>query len=496
MLAKGVPNLSKPTRDLSNGLFHTPLVKDVVNSVTATVQAPIELTLQTVLGAISTAAQGLIDVERIYGGSGPTSLFLCVIAESGERKTGVATKVFKPIIDFEIQEAKKYAEKREVYELELEIFDDKKKLIKKKLSQAMKTGKKEAIESAEAELLALQRKKPKEPIKSQFIFEDGTPESVQFEMSKGKGSVAIVSNEGGTVFGGPIARGLPFLASQWSGEPFTVNRKTSESFTLANTRLTCSILIQSSAFETFLQKKGVEALGIGLLGRFLFCNPLTTQGTRFLDQSRVDSKEGYERYVERMEEILAENATTNQTRHVIRFSDEAKTYAYDLYNEIELGLQVNGRFQYAKDHGNKLLENIGRIAALLSYFEHGKDEKISLGILQDAERIAFHFSDTYLRCFQTYPNYLKNAFALQEYCQTKRENGERYIAKSAVRRSGPSRLRSQPALSQALDILQSWNEVMVYKFPTTGLVYIDLYPAMAHQPHMWELFCHNFKRSK
>lgn len=496
MIVKGVPNLSKPNRDLSNGLFHSPITQSVVNSLTSTVQAPSELILQAVLGAISTAAQGQIDVERIYGGSGPTSLFLCVIAESGERKTGVATKVFKPIIDFERQEAKKYAEKQEVYELELEIFNDKKKLIKKKLSQAMKTGKKEAIGSAEAELLALQRKKPKEPIKSQFIFEDGTPESVQSDMSKGNGNAAMVSNEGGTVFGGPIARDLAFLNSQWSGESFTVNRKTSESFILDNTRLTLSILIQPSAIETFLHKKGVEAVGIGFLGRFLFCNPLTTQGTRFLDQSRFESKEGYERYVERMEKILAENVTTNQTRHVIEFSDEAKAYAHDLYNEIELGLQVNGRFQYAKDHGNKLFENIGRIAALLSYFEHGKDEKISLGILQDAERIAFHFSDTYLRCFQTYPNYLKDAFALQEYCQTKRENGERYIAKSLVRRSGPSRLRNQSALSQALDILQSWNEVMVYKFPTTGLVYIDLYPAMAHQPHMWELFCHNFKRSK
>jgi len=463
----------------------------------SSVKAPGELILQTVLGAISTAAQGKIDVERIYGGSGPISLFLCVVADSGERKTGVANKIFKPIIDFEHQEEKVFEDEWADYEIRQEIFAEQEQQLKRKLKKAIKSNIEETIYKAKSELKQWQAKKPERPIKLQLIYENTTPESLQIEMKDGFGNVALVSNEGATVLEGPITRALAFLNSLWSGERFTVTRKTSRSFTLNDTRLTLSLLIQPSAIEKFLMKRGVEALGIGFLGRFIFCNPQTTQGTRFISQSNQGCENGYVNYLERMGEILTElkglNDASDQARTVIGFSDEVLDYARDIYNEIEAELGPQGQFEYAKDHGNKLFENITRIAAILSYFEHGKDEKISLGIFQDAERIAFHFSGAYLQSFQVYPDYLKDAFALQEYCQTKRESGERYISKAAIRRSGPSRLRNIKTLTRVIEHLQSWGELIVYTEPTTRLVYLDLNPNLVHEPHMWNRFYDKYR---
>lgn len=497
MRVKGVPNLSNPNRSLKNGLIHSPVTHGVVTSLMSSVQAPGELILQTVLGAISTAAQGKIDVERIYGGSGPVSLFLCVVADSGERKTGVANKVFKPIIDFERQEEKKFEDEWADYEIQLEIFAEQEQSLKRKLKKAIKSNNKEAICEAKSELKQWQAKKPKRPIKPQLTYENITPESLQIEMKDGFGNVALVSNEGATVLEGPITRALAFLNSLWSGERFTVSRKTVRSFTLTNTRLTLSLLVQPSAIEKFLKKKGLEALGIGFLGRFIFCNPQTTQGTRFISQPNQGCESGYANYLKRMEEILTElkgvSDSSNPERTVIRFSHEVKGYACERYNEIEAMLGPRGRFEYAKDHGNKLFENITRIAALLSYFEHGKDEKISLGIFQDAERIAFHFSDAYIQTFQVYPDYLKDAYALLEYCQTKRESGERYISKAKIRRSGPNRLRNIETLTRAIELLQSWGELMVYTEPTTRLVYLDLNPNLVHEPHMWNRFYEKYR---
>lgn len=497
MRVRGVPNLSNPNRSLKNGLIYSPVTHGVVTSLMSSVQAPGELILQTILGAISTAAQGKVNVERIYGGSGPVSTFTCVVADSGERKTGVSNKVYKPIIDFERREEKKFEEEWTDYEIRQEIFAEQEHLIKLKLKKAIKSNNKEAIFEAKWELKQWQSEKPKRPIKQQLIYENITPESLQIEMKDGFGNVALVSNEGATVLEGPIIRALAFLNSLWSGERFTVSRKTVRSFTLTDTRLTLSLLVQPSAIEKFLKKKGPEALGIGFLGRFIFCNPHTTQGTRFISQSNQGCESGYANYLKRMEEILTElkdmGDSSKPERTVIRFSDEVKGYARELYNEIEAMLGPRGRFEYAKDHGNKLFENITRIAALLSYFEHGKDEKISLGIFQDAERIAFHFSDSYIQAFQVYPDYLKDAYALQEYCQTKRESGERYISKAKIRRSGPSRLRNIETLTRAIELLQSWGELMVYTEPTTRLVYLDLNPNLFHEPHMWSRFYDKYK---
>lgn len=499
MQANTSPNLSDMHRSLQYGLPNSPIISGVVGSLASSVQAPAELILQTVLGAVSTIAQGSIDVEKLYGGSGPTSLFLCSVADSGERKTGVASKVFKPIFEFEQQEAKRFADAESRYEIRLELFKENKKELRKKFLRATRDGDEEVTEEVESALIDLQSKKPKAPIKPQLVYENSTPESLQFEMKKSHGNAALVSNEGATVLGGPIVRNLPFLNSQWSGESFTVNRKTVESFVLNDTRLTLSISIQPSAIEDFMKKKGTEAAGIGFLGRFIFCHPITTQGTRFIGGFEDNSNEGLNRYYQRIKEMLNDfrERTTNSElpRHVIKFSDEARAHVKTLYNEIEADLQRNGRFQFAKDHGNKLLENIGRIAALLSYFEYGKEEKISLQTLHDAERIVFHFSGAYLSCFQAYPTALKNAFALKEYCQTKRENGERYITKSSIRRSGPNRLRNQQALTEAMDVLISWNEFSVYRAPVSGLVFLDLNHILSYQQEMWDKFCYKNKLS-
>ena len=57
-----------------------------------------------------------------------------------------------------------------------------------------------------------------------------------------------------------------------------------------------------------------------------------------------------------------------KTRKLIKFSEEAKEPAIELYNEIEASQQPGGRLEYAKDHGSKLFENITRVAGLLTYY--------------------------------------------------------------------------------------------------------------------------------
>jgi len=58
-------------------------------------------------------------------------------------------------------------------------------------------------------------------------------------------------------------------------------------------------------------------------------------------------------------------------RKLIELSGEAREHAINLHNEIEASQQPGGRLEFAKDHGSKLLENIIRLAGVLTYLELG-----------------------------------------------------------------------------------------------------------------------------
>ena len=181
-------------------------------------------------------------------------------------------------------------------------------------------------------------------------------------------------------------------------------------------------------------------------------------------------------------------------KDLVGFSPEAKRYWIALYNEIEYNLQQNGRFQYARDHGSKLAENIARIAALLTYIELGEGEDIPLGILMDAANIAFYFSDTYLILFQVLPEYQTNNVVLNEFFQSLREDGDRYIRKNKVRQSGPIRIRSKSILDQSLASLSQYGDLSMLVCDN-GMVVIDLYPSRPFDQSQWDSFCYKNKLS-
>lgn len=211
--------------------------------------------------------------------------------------------------------------------------------------------------------------------------------------------------------------------------------------------------------------------------------------------------DAYEKYVIFAVCILKKTKLRNEQggveRRVVGFTPEAKRYWISLFNEIEANLGPGGRFQYARDHGSKLAENIARVAALLAYVELGEGEDISLGILEDTARIVFYFSDTYLRCFEVLPEGVQDAMALSEYLQSEREDGKRYVRKNKVRQSGPSRLRNKKSLDSSIDMLTQSGEIVTC-LAENGMAILDLYPAYPFDQTQWDDFCYEnkvFRRS-
>lgn len=431
--------------ELLTNLECCPLTHKLDYTVNAKIKAPLDLGLIAILSTYSTLTQSLIDVERPEAGVGPVSLFTIGVATSGERKTAITNYLLNTIMKYQEKEMERYRVKFKMFEFELTGYEAEVKNLKAVILKMRLEGK--PIEELNDQLMSLLEAEPKPPKIPQFILEDTSPEAFSHHLYEGLGHVALISSEGSTILDSRTMQNIPMFNKSWGGESFTVNRKKAKSYVLTDTRVGIFLLVQPKGVEKFMNKKGDESKGIGLLARFVICDPPSTQGSRFILKNSQIDESGYQEYLQRVDEILLilKERTDNRTkeRKVVKFDDEAADLWIWVFNYIEEQLQQGGRFQYAKDHGSKLAENIARIAALLTYIELGEDQQITVGILRDAVRIGFYFSDSFLRVFNFLPDDQLAYNALIEWFHIASEDGLRYIRKNRIRQSGPVLLRDK-----------------------------------------------------
>lgn len=465
-------------------LEHCPITQGAIGSVVYKVQAPWDMVMMGLTSMYSVCLQAIIDVQRPGLEPSPVSMYTLTIAESGERKSSVWKLLEKPLVEGLEEVVEEYRVALTEYEVELEIIEGEKRYLKRKLSKLLREGK--PTEEVKDRLLSLAESKRRKPINPQIILEDTTPEALAFHLYEGFGSAGLMSSEGGTVINGRSFQNVAILNKGWAAEPLTVHRKTSESFTLgSDKRLSIQLQVQPEVARKFMKNRGSESRSMGFLARFLVCYPVSTQGIRDNFRNRINSDTGYLTYIERMSEILEKMKEyfrdPKKRREVVTFSPEAENFWIWISNYVEVELRIGGRFQYAKDLGSKLAEIIARLAALLTYIELGEGNSISLGILQDATRIAFYCSDMFLRSLCVLPDYQIAINDLHEYFVSAREDGLRYLRKNHLLQKGPNKTRKKSELDPALFALQRSRNINLFTW-VNGIHVIDLYPGYDWQP--------------
>lgn len=435
-------------------LMSCPRLQAATDEAQNNTQAPYALVLMSALSAISVVVQGLVDVRKPNGQVGPTSLMVCVMANSGERKTTVEDVFMQAIRDYQDVQDRVYQAALEEWNVLHAAWEAKKQAILSNIKKkAIKGG---DITKEEQLLLDLERSRPAKPKKEQFLYDDTTPEALYFGMHQNIPTAAMIQSEGGLITNGRAFKERERLSALWSGSPISVERKSVESFRLENARLTVSIMLQESAMHLYMKRDGEQARGSGLLARFLTCYPASTQGTRFL-RSGAQSWEHCDKFAERLTELLQLNTqlvgegSVMSKRREVQCAPEASEYWQWMYNETEAEIRPGGRFDKAGDHASKLAENILRVAVLLHTFE-GFEGDISLETLKAAASICFYCSDEFMRLFVPPPQEQMDAEKLLNWLLGFLNRGYRYIPKNyALQRFAG--VRTVDRLNRALDVL-------------------------------------------
>ena len=433
------------------------ILRMTIQELHKNIRAPVPLVGNCVLSAISLACQSHIDVRRLDHLVGPVSLYLITGADSGDRKSALDDVALEPLRTFQKSRAQEHKKKFAQYLSENMAWNAKLEVILAAIKKTYKNE--ESTEDNEQALAEHMGQKPQRPRETKLIYNDATPSALAYGMYQNSAQAGLISNEGGSIIEGKASTDVFLLNSLWSGSDIHVDRRTQESFSLSNPRLTVGVLTQVESICNFAQRKRQQARFSGLFSRCLIALPQSTQGTRYIYNPNL-CWPSTDKFKDRIKEILKQsgddNADGTTQRTVLKFSPEAQFRWTQAYNCIEHELNPAGFLSDIRDFGSKAADNMARIAALFHYFDKQEGD-ISAETVDRAAEVMKWYLLEFKRLFSVPPQIPQDQAdaALLEawlgnFCHTHKTF---IIKKNVALQSGPNPLRNKSRLNAALQVL-------------------------------------------
>jgi len=441
-------------------------IRAACEEVAAFVKAPFPLVAGSALGALSLACQAHADIKRAERLTSPTSLFILSIADSGERKTTCDGFFTSAIRQYETEQAQFAEPLLQDFAAEIAAWNAQREGLLSAIKDAGKKGKDAA--NLRDDLRMLEHDKPKPPMIPRLILGDETPENLAYTLAKAWPSAGVVSSEAGVILGAhgmgkdSVMRNLALLNTLWDGGSLSIGRRSSESFTLKDARLTVALQIQETTLKAFFDKSGGLARGTGFLARFLISWPESTQGYRpFTEPPEHWPKLAM--FQRRITEILniavpiAEEGGLNPA--MLTFTPEAKMAWIAFHDALEVELRSGGELYDVRDVASKTADNAARLATLFHVFEKGLGGAVDVDSFEGASSIAaWHLSEA-RRFFGelALPAELANAARLDAWLLDYAKRESEPTSKRQALQYGP--LRNDAALVAALKELEELDRI-------------------------------------
>lgn len=461
-------------------------VRGAVEEVREFVKAPLPMVASAALAPLSLAAQAYANVQRADKLSGPISLFLLGIADSGERKTTCEGFFSMGLRDYEKEQAQTLQAEQRMYKARLASWEAKKVGLLESIKKL--SGKRQNADLYEDALVELEDVKP-EPVRvPRLLRGEETPDNLAWALMREWPSSGVMSSEAGVVLGGhgmkkdTMMRNLALLNILWDGGTHSVGRRTSESFTVSGARLTISLQIQAPTLRNFFDSSSGLARGTGFLARFLIYWPESTQGHRpYTDPP--ESWPALAKFHRQIAHVLEYPPLMDRngslTPAMLHLDPHAKKAWIAFHDAIELGQRQGGELYDVRDVAAKTADNAARIAALFHVFEHGPGGLIAEETLRRAARVAaWHLSEA-RRFFGeiAVPEDASNAARLDAWLIDQcRKKGVGEIAKSDITRYGPAPVRDKAPLNAAIAELDDLCRIRLSK--DTGRLMVQVHPAL------------------
>ncbi|VTU24830.1 YfjI family protein [Variovorax sp. PBL-E5] len=457
-------------------------VRLAVQEVAGFVKAPVPMIAVSALAALSLAIQAHHDAERAERLSGPCSLFLLAIADSGERKSTCDGFFTRSIRDYEAAQQEAAKPILTAHKSDHEIWESRRAGVKEKIKAQAKTGK--PSNGEERELRDLDKSEPKPPRVPRLIYGDATPEALTYALAKQWPSGGVVSSEAGSVFGShgmgkdSVMRNLAALNQLWDGAALPVERRSSESFTVRGARLTMALQVQEATLRAFFDSTKGLARGTGFLARFLVAWPESTQGMRPFTETPANWP-ALATFNTRLTTILNRAVPIDDdgalTPAALKLAPDAKAAWVGFHDQIEAMLSTGGELFDVRDVASKIADNAARLAALFHVFE-GSIGPIGIDAMESGACIAaWHLNEA--RRFLgelAMPIELAHPLRLEswllDFCRRERTDK---VPTREVQRCGPGGLRDKAAFAESVKELEELGRARMVQDGRKKLVQVN-----------------------
>ncbi|MGG2042575.1 YfjI family protein [Burkholderia gladioli] len=373
------------------------VISEAVDEVVRNLRLPAELIAQAALGAVSLVCQPFINVQCPLYDPAPVSLFLLCISRSSGGKSVAEQRFLRAVKAFERASEEVVQEAMSDYSAEMKIWEDDGLRLAKAYREA-EAGSDEA-KCLRTQRVQHQKDSPVRPKKWELRFGDGTPAGLRDALVENH-AVGVLSPEASPLLNGALFSQPATLSAYWSGEdrPSGLakgNRRPVEP------RLTISVMAQSDQFATYMQGRGRDAFGTGLLARFLVTSPLVADCRNRPTEIEPVPEPNVDRFNERMSEILNQPLPKPRERMTLGLTDDAKIYwkwfTESVHNELVCGNYTDDM----KSFFRKIGQQASRLAALFHYF-HGASGDISASAMDAAITVCEWYLWECIRVFAPY----------------------------------------------------------------------------------------------
>lgn len=434
-----------------------PVMGGAIHDVWARTKAPIPLIASSVLSASALACQRRYEVRLPFGAISPLSLFMLLVANSGERKSAADALVYSVIRQIEKEHRIEFEEQREIHRQKIASWS----AVDKALQQNILRADGERLLELQAALEGHHSRKPVEPSERRYILDDTTPAAIIGSLRKSH-SATMVSNDGRTMLMGRALSDLSLINRAWDRAVLRVDRAGADAIVLDDYALSLWIMAQPGVLDEFMtHDRGRVSRETGFLARCLIALPDSTQGHRYFDPLAFQPEAGLREFHQRLEDALNADAV----RQIIE-PDPAATESWTrFHNLVEQDLLPGQYLSDLTDFASKAPENAARIAAIFHVMA-GRSGPLQVDHMQHACLLAGWYLQEAKRLFGAplISQEQIDAEALATWLQSRIRWPHPFVdlSKAYVYHHAPYALRERVRLNPALWILGSQGRISYY----------------------------------
>ena len=365
--------LFSPTPDAEEyRLKNLNVLEPVTHAIANASQVPPAMAAHSVLCAAALAAQGIANVELPHGKISPLSLNIITTAKSGARKTTSDGYAMEGVSAREKELEHRLQDEMAEYTAAMAIFNSRRVEIEKGTPNE---------EDRKRALIDLIKDEPKCPLLPKLTIGNTTAEGILKQMRVLSPSIAIATDEGGTMMNGysfkpenaPMTFGV--FNKFWDGAEQDIVRAGGsidprQATKIRGRRVSMHLMVQEELCMKLLSSPGFKDQG--LLARFLMATPKSIQGTRLYKDTLQSDRDAISTFkadiarILRRPHSLVEGTQNELSLPSLTICEEAKEHWIAFYNSLEIQSGPGGDLEAIDTFAAKAAENAARIAGIFT----------------------------------------------------------------------------------------------------------------------------------